>query len=120
MIYKFKTKHKLYKIHTSMIQRCHNNKSKHYKYYGLRGISVCERWRGEKGFQNFINDVGDRPEKTSLDRINNYGNYEPNNCRWATYKEQSANRRLSDKIKHECKKIKRNNLWYGFKDALMS
>jgi hypothetical protein len=64
------------------------------KYYHARGITVCERWRGEHGFLNFLIDVGPRPEGTSLDRFpNNDGNYERGNVRWATPLEQRHNQR---------------------------
>ena len=74
-----------------MIQRCTNPKNTSYEYYGGRGISVCTRWLNS--FENFLEDMGERPEGTSIDRINNDGNYEPNNCRWATKLEQLQNRR---------------------------
>lgn len=79
--------------HTSwcaMIYRCTATEGHHWHYYGARGITVCERWRE---FENFLADMGERPEGTTLDRINNNGNYEPGNCRWATPKQQIANRR---------------------------
>ena len=73
----------------SMIQRCENARHVSFKYYGLRGIKVCERWRNS--FEAFLSDMGKKPIGMSLDRINNNGNYEPSNCRWATCKEQRKN-----------------------------
>lgn len=72
-----------------MWQRCTNPEYSQYGRYGGRGISVCERW---SSFTAFLADMGERPEGRTLDRINTNGNYEPNNCRWATPKEQTANR----------------------------
>ena len=74
----------------SMIDRCFNRNSISYKRYGGRGVSVCDEWKNS--FQAFVNDMGNKPtDKHSLERENNNGNYEPNNCRWATKAEQQNN-----------------------------
>lgn len=79
-----------YNTWVNMISRCKYENLPAYKDYGGRGITVCERWMD---FQNFLDDMGTRPAGTSIDRINNDGNYEPGNCRWATGVEQCKNRR---------------------------
>lgn len=90
--------HPSYPQWATMLTRCRNKKVKKYRDYGARGISVCKRWvsgDGEKtGFECFMKDMGNKPtKKHSIDRINNDGNYEKSNCRWATNKDQANNRR---------------------------
>ena len=85
-------KTRIYNSWHGMLKRCRDKNFKEYMNYGGRGISVCERWRL---FENFLMDMGDMPPAMTLDRINNDGNYEPNNCRWATRATQSRNSRQS-------------------------
>lgn len=84
-----RTNDPLYNVWKGMRHRCNNKNDDHYHLYGGRGIAVCERWNN---FENFLKDMGPRPNSNySIDRINNDGNYEPNNCRWATITEQARN-----------------------------
>lgn len=87
-----------YNTWRSMRMRCFNPNSVRYQYYGGRGVTVCERW---ESFENFLADMGERPEGRTLDRIDPYGNYEPTNCRWATPAEQANNRRTRQRVSVE-------------------
>jgi hypothetical protein len=76
-----------YNIWRSMHARCYNKNETYYHRYGGRGITVCQHWRVD--FFNFLDDMGHRPEEKSINRINNDGNYEKNNCKWSTIEEQN-------------------------------
>lgn len=87
-----------YRSWTAMIQRCENPNKDNYDIYGGRGISVCKRWRDS--FDNFLADMGERPKGKSIDRIDHNGNYESDNCRWASSKTQCRNRRNNRYLTH--------------------
>lgn len=89
---------KTYKIWNSILQRCNNLNNFAYKYYGGRGIKVCKRWFK---FENFLKDIGEISDGLTLDRINNNGNYEPNNWRFSTMREQSRNKRNNYLLKYD-------------------
>jgi hypothetical protein len=78
-----------------MIQRCTQVTHEQYANYGGRGITVCEAWRD---FKNFLADMGERPYRKTLDRIDPNGNYEPSNCKWSTAKQQAKNKRKNAKV----------------------
>lgn len=88
--------HPLYAVWRTMINRCHNPKNKGYRFYGARGIRVCERWQI---LENFVADIGERPfYGATIDRKDTFGNYCPENFRWATQKEQTRNMRSNKPV----------------------
>jgi hypothetical protein len=90
----------IYGVWQSMLQRCENPNSTNFNRYGGRGIKVCKNWHK---FENFLEDMGTRPEGMTLDRIDNNGNYEPSNCRWISHKENCQNRGRKYKFKDQVK-----------------
>ena len=102
-------RHPLKRVYDGMLNRCYNSSCPHFNYYGGRGVKVCDRWLprqpGAQGFHNFVDDMGERPEGTTLDRINSEGDYSPENCRWATSKEQTRNRSSNIMITRNGRKL---------------
>lgn len=90
VIYQYKAAGSARQSWSCMKQRCSNPNRPDYYRYGGRGTTYCKRW---ELYKNFIEDMGSRPPGTTLDRIDPYGNYEPSNCRWATIKQQSFNKK---------------------------
>lgn len=91
-----------YRSWSGMKQRCDNPKSHAYNLYGGRGITYCDKW---EIFTGFLADMGERPEGKSLDRIDSNGDYTPDNCRWATQKEQTRNMSRNVVIEYEGKEM---------------
>lgn len=86
-----------YQVYRQMLDRCYLPSAQNFPWYGGKGVEVCDRWRcgedGRTGFQCFMQDMGPRPDGLTLDRIDPWGDYEPRNCRWATWSEQARNKR---------------------------
>lgn len=101
-----------YRIWQGLKNRCLNSKGRDYKYYGGRGIKVCDRWRDS--FLNFYEDMGERPEGTSLDRIDVNGDYNSDNCRWVNNIIQARNKRTPVNNKSGVRGVyvhKKSNKW---------
>ena len=95
-------KKKLYATWKAILSRCLNPADKSFERYGGRGIEVCERWQGGYGFAHFLADMGERPSpEHSVDRINNDGNYCPENCRWANRSQQQRNTRATRWLEYQ-------------------
>lgn len=92
-----------WKSWAAMRQRCHYEKDISFHNYGGRGIKVCDRWMNS--FENFYEDMGERPEGKSLDRVDNDGDYCPENCIWATKEEQGVNQRTNRIIEHDGERL---------------
>lgn len=99
-----KRRHPLVHSYNTMMQRCYNKNNPQYRDYGARGIKVCDRWlpkqENAEGFWNFVSDMGEKPNNTTLERIGNEKDYTPDNCTWATKAQQQRNRR--------------NNIWITY------
>lgn len=100
-----------YQVWQAMKDRCNNPRNKSYKYYGGRGIRVCDRWL--ESYANFLADMGTAPKGMQLDRIDNDGNYEPSNCRWATRSQQILNRRYSNPSGYRGVYRRPSKKWYA-------
>jgi len=91
-----------YDIWVLMRQRCNNPRANGFRYYGGRGVTVCERW---DDYANFLSDMGERPTGLTLDRRDPYGNYEPSNCRWETWTVQNNNKRTHALVDNDMRRM---------------
>lgn len=116
-----RSKHPLYGTWNCMISRCENPNAAAYKHYGGRGISVCKEWHDFWEFVKWSDSCGGRPQGYTLDRINNNGNYEPSNCRWADKSTQSNNTRRCIRLSHngETKTLSEWAVELGLSDQTM-
>jgi hypothetical protein len=117
-----KTSSREYKIWSRMKTRCYFPAHQAYKHYGGRGIKVCKRWLGKNGFKNFLNDLGESPPGSSIERLDVNKDYSPLNCKWIPLREQGRNRRNTFRIDGEPlyyweqkTGIKANTLWQRIK-----
>lgn len=91
---KGQTNHPLYHTYGGIKKRCLNENDKDYPNYGGKGIKICDRWLGVDGFFNFVDDMGEKPEGCTIDRINPNDDYKPSNCRWADINTQAINKNI--------------------------
>ena len=94
-----------YSVWIDMRKRCNDPKAKGYSRYGGRGIKVCERWDGSEKFPNFLEDMGLCPDRYQIDRIDNDGNYSPENCRWESQKNQDRNKSTNVWLEHKGERL---------------
>lgn len=105
------SRHPLYHSWANMVRRCSNPIEQDKRFYKDRGITVCERWLGVDGFNNFLADMGERSDGMSLDRQDNSKGYSPDNCRWATPHQQAANTRRNKSGRVGVTYVKHRGTW---------